>query len=112
MVAQSRRFQPRPALLGEFFRKNLSIAAVFDLPELQESLPDQRAKRGATVKSYDNQGRLVGEITTIFTGDGKVITTNTVYNAANGQPIAQNISIRDSQGRVTMQNIIGGKLLP
>ncbi len=64
------------------------------------------------MKSYDNQGRLVGEITTVFTGDGKVITTNSIYNAANGQPIAQTISIRDSQGKVTTQNIIGGRLLP
>lgn len=64
------------------------------------------------MKSYDNQGRLVGEITTVFTGDGKVITTNTIYNAANGQPIAQNISIRDAQGKVTTRNIIGGRLLP
>jgi hypothetical protein len=64
------------------------------------------------VKSYDNNGRLVGEITTVFTGDGKVITTNTIYNAASGQPIAQHISIRDSQGKVTTQNTIGGRLLP
>ena len=64
------------------------------------------------MKSYDNQGRLVGEITTIFTGDGKVITTKTIYNANSGQPIAQNISIRDAQGKVTTQNTIGGKLLP
>ncbi len=64
------------------------------------------------MKSYDNQGRLVGEITTAFTQDGKVITTNTIYNANSGQPIAQHISIRDSQGKVTTQNIIGGKLLP
>ena len=64
------------------------------------------------MKTFDSQGRLVGEITTVFTGDGKVITTNTIYNAANGQPIAQHISIRDSQGRVTTQNIIGGRLLP
>jgi hypothetical protein len=64
------------------------------------------------VKTFDSQGRLVGEITTFFTQDGKVITTNTIYNAANSQPIAQNISIRDSRGKVTTQNIIGGKLLP
>ena len=64
------------------------------------------------MKSYDNQGRLVGEITTIFTGDGKVITTNTIYNANSGQPTAQHISIRDAQGKVTTQNTIGGKLLP
>ena len=64
------------------------------------------------MKTYDGQGRFVGEINTTFTQDGKVVTTNTVYNANNGQPIAQNISIRDSQGKVTTQNTIGGKLLP
>jgi hypothetical protein len=64
------------------------------------------------MKTYDNQNRLIGEITTIFTQDGKVITTNAVYNASSGQPIAQNISIRDSRGKVTTQNTIGGKLLP
>lgn len=64
------------------------------------------------MKTFDSQGRLVGEITTVFTGDGKVITTNTIYNTNNGQPIAQTISIRDSQGKVTTQNTIGGKLLP
>jgi len=64
------------------------------------------------MKTYDGQGRLVGEISTIFTGDGKVITTNTIFNANNGQPIAQNISIRDSRGKITTQNTIGGRLLP
>jgi hypothetical protein len=64
------------------------------------------------MKTYDNQNRLIGEITTIFTQDGKVVTTNTIYNASSGQPIAQNISIRDSRGKVTTQNTIGGKLLP
>jgi hypothetical protein len=64
------------------------------------------------MKTYDSQNRLVGEITTTFTQDGKVITTNTVYNPNNGQAISQNISIRNSQGRVTTQNTIGGKLLP
>jgi hypothetical protein len=64
------------------------------------------------MKTYDSQNRLVGEITTVFTGDGRVVTTNTIYNANNGQPIAQTISIRDALGRVTTQNIIGGRLLP
>ncbi len=64
------------------------------------------------MKTYDNQNRLIGEITTIFTGDGKVVTTNTSYNANSGQPISQHISIHDSQGRVTTQNTFGGKLLP
>ena len=64
------------------------------------------------MRTYDNHGRLVGEINTTFTQDGKVITTNTTYNTNNGQRIAQHISIRDSQGRVTTKNTIGGKLLP
>ena len=64
------------------------------------------------MKTFDSQNRLVGKITTIFTGDGKVITTNTIYNASSGQPTAQHISIRDSRGKVTTQNTIGGKLLP
>jgi len=64
------------------------------------------------VKSYDNHGRFVGEINTTFTGDGKVIITNTIYNANSGLPIAQTISIRDSEGKITTQITIGGKLLP
>jgi hypothetical protein len=64
------------------------------------------------MKTYDSQNRLVGEITTIFTQDGKVVTTTPIYIASSGQPIAQNISIRDSRGKVTTQNTIGGKLLP
>jgi hypothetical protein len=64
------------------------------------------------MKTFDNQGRLIAEINTTFTQDGKVVTTNTIYNANSGQPIAQTISIRDSRGKVTTQNTIGGKLLP
>jgi hypothetical protein len=65
-----------------------------------------------TVKTYDNQGRLMAEINTTFLQDGSVVTSNTIYNASSGQPIAQNISIRDAQGKVTTQNTIGGRLLP
>ena len=64
------------------------------------------------MKTYDSQNRLVGEITTTFTQDGKVITTNTIYNTNNGQPVSQNISVRNSQGKVTTRNTFGGKLLP
>jgi hypothetical protein len=64
------------------------------------------------VKTYDNKGRLKSEINTTYTQDGSVITTTTLYSSANGQPIAQNISVRDSRGKVTTQNTIGGKLLP
>ena len=64
------------------------------------------------MKTYDSHNRLVGEINTTFTQDGTVITTNTIYNANSGQAISQNISVRDSRGKVTTKNTIGGKLLP
>jgi hypothetical protein len=64
------------------------------------------------MKAFDNQGKLRGEINTTFTQDGKIVITNTLYNANSGQPMAQNISVRDSSGKVTTQNTLGGKLLP
>ncbi len=64
------------------------------------------------MKTYDNEGRLKSEINTIYTQDGSVITTTTAYNSANGPPISQHFSVRDSRGKITTQNIIGGKLLP
>lgn len=60
--------------------------------------------------SRDNNGNIVGEINTSYTSDGKVITTNTMYH--NGKPVVQNISVRDSQGRVETTNILGNKILP
>jgi hypothetical protein len=59
--------------------------------------------------TYDDNN-VVGEINTSYTSDGKVITTNTAYY--NGRPVAQTISVRDSQGRVETTNILGGKVLP
>jgi hypothetical protein len=64
------------------------------------------------MKTYDNQNRLVGEINTTFMQDGTVVTANTIYNANNGQAISQNISVRNSQGKITTKNTFGGKLLP
>ena len=64
------------------------------------------------MKTYDNQNRLMGEINTTFMQDGTVVTTNTIYNAKNGQAISQHISVRDLRGKVTTQNTFGGKLLP
>ena len=64
------------------------------------------------MKTYDSQNRLVGEITTIFMQDGSVVTTNTIYNAISGQTVSQNISVRNSQGKITTRNTFGGKLLP
>ena len=64
------------------------------------------------MKTYDSQNRLVGEINTTFMQDGTVVTTNIIYNPNNGQAISQNISIRDSRGKVTTKKTFGGKLLP
>jgi hypothetical protein len=56
--------------------------------------------------AYEHNASAKSSINTTFTQDGKVITTNTIYNADNGQPIAQRISIRNSQGKVTTQNML------
>ena len=58
----------------------------------------------------NNQGEVIGEINTSFTDKGEKIVTNTIYN--NGRPVAQNISVRDNEGKVRTTNLIGGKLLP
>jgi hypothetical protein len=60
--------------------------------------------------SRDNNGKVVGEINTSRTTDGRTITTNTVYQ--NGQAVTQNIAVRDSQGRVETTNVYGHKILP
>ena len=62
------------------------------------------------MQSRDNQGEVIGEINTSFTDKGEKIVTNTIYN--NGRPVAQNISVRDNEGKVRTTNIIGGKILP
>ena len=63
------------------------------------------------MKSYDNSGKLVSEINHFQTGDGKSVTSNTMYN--NGRVTSQNVSVQDtSNGKVTTTNTVGGKLLP
>jgi len=65
------------------------------------------------MKSYDNNGKLVGEINHFRTTDGKSVTTNTQYNTHNGHVAKQNISVQDSKtGKVSTTTTIGGKLLP
>ena len=58
----------------------------------------------------NNKGEVVGEMNMSITQDGSVINTNTLYN--NERPVAQNISIRDSEGKVRTTHVIGGKVLP
>ena len=62
------------------------------------------------MKTFNNQGVLTGEISTGLTDNGDRITTNTLYD--RGNPVAQNISIRRSDGTVETTNIIGRKILP
>ena len=58
----------------------------------------------------NNEGEIVSEMNTTITQEGTVIRTNTIYN--NGRPVAQNISVRDNEGKVHTTNVIGGKILP
>lgn len=64
------------------------------------------------MKTYDNSGKLVGEINHFRAMDGKAITTNTMYDTTSGRPVNQNISVLESNGKVTVSNIINGKMLP
>ena len=64
------------------------------------------------MKTFDKSGRLVSEIKRFRTGDGKAITTNTMYDTNSGRPVNQNISVFETNGKVTTTNVINGKLLP
>ncbi len=57
----------------------------------------------------NNKGEIVGEINTTITQQGTVIRTNTIYS--NGRPVVQNITARDSQGKVHTEHMYG-KILP
>lgn len=62
------------------------------------------------MKTFDNSGKLVGEINHVWTPDGTSIITNTQYY--DGRPVSQSISIRETNGKVTLANALNGKLLP
>ncbi|MGA2236214.1 MAG: hypothetical protein ABSG23_12120 [Terriglobales bacterium] len=62
------------------------------------------------MKIFNNQGELTGEISTGFTQNGDRITSNTLYD--RGNPVMQNVTIRQSDGTVHTENIIGRKILP
>jgi hypothetical protein len=59
---------------------------------------------------HNNDGKLIGEMNTVFTRDGTVIRTNTTQ--ATGCPVIQNVTVRDTQGNVRTTNVIGGRILP
>ena len=58
----------------------------------------------------NNWGELIGEINSGVTDKGERIITNTIYH--NGNPVMQNISVRDNQGNVRTTTVIGSKILP
>jgi len=67
------------------------------------------------MKGYDNFGNLISETNTCYV-DGKVITTQTSYSnyGVNNQRVtSQTITVNDhNTGKVSSQNVLGGKLLP
>ena len=58
----------------------------------------------------NNWGELIGEINSGFTDKGERVITNTIYS--NGNPVIENISVRDNQGNVRTTTVIGSKVLP
>jgi hypothetical protein len=58
----------------------------------------------------NNHGEVIGEINSAFTDKGDRIITNTIYD--RGNPVIQNITVRDNEGKVRTTNVIGGKILP
>ena len=64
------------------------------------------------MKTFDNNGKLVAEINHFRTNDGKSITTNTQYNTNSGRPTNQKVTVCESNGKVSVTNVINGKLLP
>ena len=64
------------------------------------------------MKTFDNSGRLVAEINHFRTADGKSVTTNTMYDPNSGRPVNQNISVLETNGKVTSTNVLNGKMLP
>ena len=58
----------------------------------------------------NNWGELIGEINSGVTDKGERITTNTIYY--NGNPVVQNISVRDDQGKVRTTTVFGSKISP
>jgi hypothetical protein len=63
------------------------------------------------MKTYDNFGRLIGEINVVVIPTQGVITTNTTYDG--DRVLSQTITRREFGGTVrTFEVLFGGKLLP
>jgi len=64
------------------------------------------------MKSYDNSGKLIGEINHFRTIDGESVNVNTQYNSHTGRVTSQIVSVAQPNGKVSTTTTIGGKLLP
>lgn len=64
------------------------------------------------MKSYDNNGKLVGELNQFRTSDGRSIMTNTLYNSYNGRPVSQMVTVTEPSGKVATNRTVNGRLLP
>ena len=58
----------------------------------------------------DNQGKIVGQIEHVWDANGNSISTNTSFY--NEKPVAQQVTIRDSQGHVSSRTVLGGRIFP
>ena len=58
----------------------------------------------------NNRNEVIGELNTSFTKDGSTIITNTLYYGKC--VVTQQVSLRDSQGKVKNMEVFGGKILP
>lgn len=62
------------------------------------------------MKTYDNSGRLIGEINTVIRPEGGVVVSNTVYSG--DRVITQTISTQDDRGAAKVETFYNGKVLP
>ena len=62
------------------------------------------------MNSYDNSGKLIGQIEHFRTTRGDSVTTNTTFY--NGRVVNQTVHALQPNGKVTTTTTIGGKLLP
>lgn len=62
------------------------------------------------MNSYDNNGKLIGQIEHFRTAGGDSVTTNTTFY--NGRVVNQTTHVLQPNGKVSTTTTIGGKLLP
>jgi len=58
----------------------------------------------------DNSGRIIADLQHIRDSRGNSFDSLTTYY--NGRPVTQQITVRDTQGKVESKTILAGKLIP